>query len=81
MIAVVTGVGVRVSGVSETGCRADSAGEAAVGSRRAGTQQPRAGQRVQHHGEDAEPEQQRAGAMGTERWRHGGRYGGVDQKW
>jgi hypothetical protein len=36
---------------------------------------------VQHHGEGAKPEQQRAGAIGTERWQHGGQCGGVDQKW
>lgn len=67
MIAVVTGGGMKVGGVGETGYRADSGGEGAVGSRREGTHQPQASQRVQHHGEGAEDEQQRAGAIGTER--------------
>lgn len=81
MIAVVTGVGMRVSGAGEPGYRADSGGEAAAGSRRVCTHRSQAGQRVQQHGKDAEDEQQRAGVIGAERWQHSGRYGGADQKW
>lgn len=80
MIAVLTGVGMRVSGAGETGYRADSGGEAAAGSRRVCTHQAQAGQRVQQHGKDAENEQQRAGVIGAERWQHGSQYGEVVQK-